>query len=305
MNAMRRPLFLSLPAALLAACASQTPGIENTGGDAFVIEVAHVSGVAAVEDGLAQAQSYCGERGRLFVLTSSQVGSSSYRVEFRCVAPGNVPPPPVVAAAPPPPPPARASRGRRATRAAETSSTGAPLGFAATLPPIEQNARPAAAWQPADANVPPANPPMTAQPLFAPPPGQSLVATAPVPRRMPPPDDSPLVLLPRLESGAVAAPPTAPEAAPMPAVARQEPPAAPMAAPAPTAQAATPAPSLPVITAGRPLPGYGLVVPSPNPLPGAPTSLPPIAGPARTPSFPSAAPSGFPTGTSSFTQGFR
>jgi hypothetical protein len=300
MNAMRRPLFLSLPAALLAACASQTPGIQNTGGDAFVLDVAHVSGVAAVESGLAQAQSYCGEHGRLFVLTNSQVGSGSYRMEFRCVAPGNVPPPPVVAAAPPPRP--APARGRRAAPPAEATSTGAPLGFAATLPPVEQGTRPAAAWQPADANILPVNLPIATQPLFAPPAGQSQVATAPPPRRMPPPDDSALVLLPRLESAAVATPQAqaVPGAAPLPAVARQELPAT--AAPA---QAASPAPSLPVITAGQPLPGYGLAVPSPNPLPGAPSSLPPIAGPARTPSFPSGAPSGFPTGTSSFTQGFR
>ncbi len=306
MNAMRRPLFLSLPAALLAACASHTPGIEAAGGDAFVLSRAHVSGVAAVQEGLAQAQSFCGEHGRLFLMTNSQVGSSDYRLDFRCVAPNNVPPPPVVSSAPPPQA-ARAPRGRRSPPPAETTSTGPALGFAASLPPVERDNRPVTAWQPADANVLPVNPAVATQALFAPPPGQSFAAAAPPPRRMPPADDSPLVMLPRLESGAVApqvvaAPPAAmaaPGASPLPVITRQE-----LTGGLPPMQAASPAPPLPVITAGQPLPGYGLV-PSPNPLPGAPSSLPPIAGPARMPSFPAAPATGFPTGTTSFTQGFR
>ncbi|WP_431303323.1 hypothetical protein [Sediminicoccus sp. BL-A-41-H5] len=303
---MRRPLFLSLPAALLAACAGQNAGIEPTGGDAFVLARANVSGVAAVADGLAQAQSFCGEHGRLFLMTNSQVGSSDYRLEFRCIAPNNVPPL-AAASAPPPPPPARTARNRRGAAPGEAGSTGSALGFAAALPPIDKDKPAAASWQAADANILPPTPVMTTRPLFAPPPGQSLVAAAPAARRMPAPDDSPMVLLPRLESGAVE-PPVAPQAAPaepaaapgLPVITRQELPSG----PAPV-QAAAPSPALPVITASQPLPGYGLVVPSPNPLPGAPSSLPPIAGPARTPSFPAGPASGFPTGTTSFTQGFR
>jgi hypothetical protein len=299
---MRRPLFLSLPAALLAACASPNAGIETAGGDAFVLTRANISGVVAVEDGLAQAQSFCGEHGRLFVITNSQVGSSGYRLDFRCVAPNNVPPL-AAASAPPPPPPARAPRGRRGTPPAETTSTGPALGFAASLPPMERDSRPAIAWQPADANILPPTPAMPAQPLFAPPPGQSLVAAVPPARRMPPADDSPMVLLPRLEAGAVAPQPATPEAQPaptLPTITRQDLPGG-----LPPIQAGGSAPALPVITASQPMPGYGLVVPSPNPLPGAPNSLPPIAGPARAPTFPTAPASGFPTGTTSFTQGFR
>lgn len=300
---MRRPLLLSLPAALLAACAGQNTGIEPSGGDAFVLARAHVSGVAAVEEGLSQAQSFCGEHGRLFLMTNSQVGSSGYRLEFRCVAPNNVPPLATASAPPPPPPPARTARNRRGAAPAEATSTGPALGFAATLPPTGQDRPSAAPWQAADANILPPTPVMTTRPLFAPPPGQSLVAAAPSPRRMPAPDDSPMVLLPRLESGAVApeAGPAQPSPAPgLPVISREERSSGP-----PPAEADTAAPALPVITASQPLPGYGLVVPSPNPLPGAPSSLPPIAGPARTPAFPSAPASGFPTGTTSFTQGFR
>ncbi len=312
---MRRPLFLSLPvlslpAAFLAACASQNPGVEATGGDSFVLKLAHVSGVAAVNQGLAQAQSFCGEHGRLFLLTDSHVESRAYSMEFRCIAPGNVPAPPEVASAPPPPP-ARGQRHRRAAAeaSAEAARTGAPLGFAASLPPMEKDTRPPAPWQPADGNVPPPNPPVTTRALFAPPAGQSLVAAVPPPRTMPPRDDSALVLLPRLESPAIATAQDAPAAAapwaaasaapPLPLVTRQ---GARGGQPEPET---TQAPALPVITAGQPLPGYGLVVPSPNPLPGAPASLPPIAAPSRAPSFPASAPSAFPTGTTSFTQGFR
>lgn len=294
---MRRPLFLSLPAILLAACASQNTGIEAASGDAFVLARANVSGVAAVQDGLAAAQSFCGEHGRLFLMTNSQVDSSSYRLDFRCVAPNNVPP--LAAASAPPPAPARTPRGRRATRPAEASSTGPALGFAAALPSPDQDKPATAPWQAANANILPAVPVMTPRPLFAPPPGTSLVSAAPAPRRQPAPDNSPLVLLPRLENGAVAAqaapagPVEAQPAPALPVITRQELPAG------------GPAPALPVITASQPLPGYGLVVPSANPLPGAPSSLPPIASPARTPNFPSAPASGFPTGTTSFTQGFR
>lgn len=285
MNAMGRPLFLSLPVALLAACASRNPGVETLGGDRFVIEVAHVSGVAAAESGLAQAQSLCGAHGRLFLMTDSQVGSSAYRMEFRCVAPGNLPPTAEVAAAAPPPP----ASGRRAAPPTEARRATPPLRVAASLPAMEKDTRPAAAWQPADGNVLPVNPPMTPRPLFAPPAGQSFVAAEPEPRRMPPPDDSALVALPRLESGAI---PSAPR-----------PPAADAAPLKPAAEAR--APALPMITASQPLPVHGLVVPSPNPLPGAPSSLPPIAGPAPMPSFPTGGPSGFGTGMTSFTQGFR
>lgn len=301
MNAMGRPLFLSLPLALLAACASRNPGVETLGGDRFVIEVAHGSGVAAVESGLAQAQSFCDAHGRLFLMTDSQVGSSAYRMEFRCVAPGNLPPTAEVPAAAPPPP----ASGRRAAPPTEARRAAPALRVAASLPAMEKDTRPAAAWQPADGNVLPVNPPMTPRPLFAPPAGQSFVAAEPEPRRMPPPDDSALVALPRLESGAVPSaprPPAADAAPPLPLVTREQlrREAAPLQ---PAAEAR--APALPVITASQPLPAHGLVVPSPNPLPGAPSSLPPIAGPAPMPSFPTGGPSGFGTGMTSFTQGFR
>lgn len=296
--------------ALLAACASQEQAIQPAsgpnGGDAFALEVRHVSGTAAVQAGLDQAQTFCGEHGRLFVMTDSQVGSRSYRLEFRCVSPSNVPPPPVVASAPPPPP-ARAPRGRRATQPREAGS-GPPLRYAASLPDLRQGVAIATpwqspTWQPATANVAPINPPVTTRPLFAPPPGQALAAAGPPPRRMPPPDDSPMVLLPRLGGSAIAASPTQAPLAGLPPV-RQ---AAPFAPDGP--RAAVPpmqAQSLPVITPGAPLPGFGMAVPSPNPLPGAPSSLPPIAGgSARPMALPSSSPSGFATGTSSFMQGFR
>ncbi len=283
---MRRPLILSLPAALLAACAGPGAHIEATGGDAFTLARAHLSGAAAVEEGLAEAQSFCGEHGRLFLMTNSEVRSGDYRLDFRCVAPNNVPP--LATASAPPPPPPRATRSRRGA---------AP----ASGPPIDAQRRPVAAFQPAEANILAPVPAVTPRPLFAPPPGQSLVAAAPAARPAPPPDASPLVLLPRLESDAVA-PPAAAAAAP--AAAPELPPIT-REAPSTGWPARQAEPALPVITAGQPLPGYGLVVPSPNPLPGAPSSLPPIAGPALVPSFPAPPASGFPTGTTSFNQGFR
>ncbi len=291
--------------ALLAACAGQGQAIQPingpNGGDAFALEVQHVSGTAAVQAGLDQAQTYCGEHGRLFVMTSSQVGSRSYRLEFRCVAPSNVPPPPVMASAPPRPP-ARAPRDRRAAQPREAGS-GPSLGHAASLPDVRQGVAVVEPWQPATANIAPIHPPVTTRPLFAPPPGQTLAAASPPSRRMPPPDDSPMVLLPRLEGDGIAAFPSQAPRVGLPPVVRATP-FAPVGAPG--ALSPMQAQSLPVITPGAPLPGFGMVVPSLNPLPGAPSSLPPIAGGSPRPmALPSSSPSGFPTGTSNFMQGFR
>lgn len=55
-----------------------------------------------------------------------------------------------------------------------------------------------------------------------------------------------------------------------------------------------------------PPPGFGLSVPSPNPLPGASNSLPPIAGGSTRPlALPGTNVPSFPNNQSGFTQGFR
>lgn len=293
-------LALTFPAALLAACADQS--INQTGGDAFTLQVQRASGTAAVESGLAQAQSYCAEHGRLFVLTGSQVGSSSYNMNFRCIAPSNVPPPPpiLVSAPQPAPTPARRARARRAaaTPVAEDARSGPTLRYAATLPGMDFT-RPPAPWQAANANILPSFGPLTTAPLFALPSGVAPAVTEG--RRMPPPDNSTMEPLPRLGAEGV---PVASPARPMPAV---------VADPAPAPIAAQPA-ALPLIQA-QPLPpsfnapasSFGQAVPSATPLPGASSSLPPIAGGSGRPvALPgSASTSGFSAGSTGFTQGFR
>lgn len=313
---MTRPVFLlalSFPAAFLAACAGQNPGINPTGGDGFTLEVQRVHATAAVESGLAQAQSYCAEHGRLFLMTGSQVGSSSYNMNFRCVAPGNVPAPPQVMASAPPPAPERRLRGRRGTPAPvmEDARSGPALGYAAPLQGLDATGAPVP-WQAANANMPPSFGPLTATPLFAPSPGMALAASATNGRRLPPPDHSAMELLPRLGGNGA-----------MPVVPLQAAGSVPLnSAPLNSAplisgrMAAQPA-ALPLIqaqpfpTAAIPLsappPSFGQMVPSPSALPGASTSLPPIAGGSSRPlTLPgSTAPSGFSAGSTGFTQGFR
>ncbi|UPY37307.1 hypothetical protein [Sediminicoccus sp. KRV36] len=342
-----RPLHLSLLAATLAACANTNPGINATGGDGFVLDVQGLSGTRAVESGLAQAQSFCGEHGRLFVMTNSQVGSSSYRLEFRCIGPANVlPPPPVVASAPPPAPsPVRGQgRGRRGAPAPapEITSNGPPLAYGAVLPPL---AAPIVAppWSPGTANIQPVLPPVATTPLFAPPAGTMLSVAPLTGPRLPPPDNSPLVALPRLDAVttpetrpaaiATAAPYVAPAAAAQPVLTREPLPpvgslpllqSQPAVQPAAQPMALPPASSLPMVQA-QPLPpiqaqpvqpayiplsappaSFGTVVPSPTPLPGAPSSLPPIAGGSTRPvPLPGGSGSGFSSNSSSFTQGVR
>ena len=240
--------------ALLGACAAGNSGVRPLGGDAFVVETAGLNGSAAVTSGIAQAQTFCGEFGRMFVMGPSQVGSSSYQLQFRCIAPGNVLPPqqlPVAAApmgstpgttapgttAPGTTAPGRRQiRGRRAVTMAEASPTepvvGAPLAYAAALPPMAAPAFAAPAFAgsgfaptgfgpagsgggflPATsppaagrmggiftaATSAPALPPVSTTPLFAPPPGTTLAVAPLTGRRLPPPDDTPMVPLPRVE----------------------------------------------------------------------------------------------------------
>lgn len=361
---------LALLAGVLSACASQNQGISTMGGDAFMLDVASINGTRAVEQGLAQAQSFCSEHGRLFVMTDSLVGSSSYRLAFRCIAPGNVLPPPPLVASAAPAPAARTPRGRRARNTpapvADAVSSGPALGHAATLPPmmapmmgmpmmgtpmmmVPTIAGPmmapglrgpafTTAWSPGTANIPQALPPVAATALFAPQPGTMLAVQPLTGPRLPPADNSPLVALPRLESMAV------PEARPASVMALQPAMTAPRGAlppvgtlpimqMAPTAQPVVQAQPLPVVQA-QPLPpiqfspasapaaplstpppsfggpgfggpGFGAVVPSPTPLPGATSSLPPIAGGSRAVPLPGGNASGFSGSGSGFSQGFR
>ena len=318
-----RPFAQNLPimallAASLAACASQNQGISTTGGDAFVLDVVGINGTRAVEQGLAQAQSFCGEHGRLFVLTNSQAGSSAYRLEFRCIGPNNMLPPAAFVASAPQPP-ARSPRGRRARPAQEAPVTGQVLGYAAGLPALTEPAV-TSPWSAGTANIPPALPPVATTPLFAPAPGVMLAVQPLAGPRLPPADNSPLVALPRLGSNAVPesrVTAAAPTAMPQAALSTALPPvnAAPIMQMQPMAQ------SLPVIQA-QPLPGFGQgintpppgfggpgfvgMVQSPNPLPGASTALPPIAaGSSRAVPLPGGNPTGFSGSPSGFSQGFR
>ncbi len=331
-----RPFSLIILAAVLAGCAQDHAGIATSGGDSFVLAAQGVSGRGAVESGLAQAQGFCGEHGRLFVLTNSEVGSSSYRLEFRCIAMNNVPPPPPVASAAPPPPP-RSARGRRAAPAPapELASSGPPLSFPASLPAM--TAPPAqVVWSLGTANVPPPLPPVATTPLFAPPPGVVLAVPPLTGPRLPPADNSALVALPRLDSMAtlerpqpLAAASMEPAGAPAAsqAVLSREPlppvgtlPLLQSQAPSPpsyvAAQPVVRAEALPPIQAqplaapatalSAPPPSFGLVVPSPNPLPGASSSLPPIAGGNTRPlALPGGNPTTLSSGGTGFSQGFR
>jgi hypothetical protein len=333
---MMRPFSLIILAVALAACARDPGGIATTGGDSFVLDGQGLSGRGAVENGLAQAQSFCGEHGRLFVLTNSQIGSNSYRLEFRCIAMNNVPPPPPVASAPPPPPP-RTARGRRGAPAPapELASSGAPLGFAASLPAMTAPPAPVA-WSLGTANVPPPLPPVATTPLFAPPPGVVLAVPPLSGPRLPPADSSALVALPRLDAVATLQRPqavAAPAMAPLEAMAAGQPvlsrePLPPVGtlpllqsqAPSPPGQAAAQpvvrAEALPPIQAqplvapapalSNPPTSFGMVVPSPNPLPGASSSLPPIAGGNTRPlALPGGNPTTLSSGGTGFSQGFR
>ncbi len=345
MKVIMRFLPLIVLAAALAGCAQGNNGISPGGGDAFVLETHGMSGSGAVEAGLAQAQSLCSEHGRLFVLTDSQVGSSSYRLAFRCIAVNNaLPPPPMVARAPAPPPP-RTGRARRATAAPEGLSTGTPLGYAASLPAMAAPPAPVF-WSLGAANIPPPLPPVATTALFAPPAGTMLPVPPPSGPRLPPADNSSLVALPRLEgSGTAVQAPSLQAAAPSlvsnlpssasPAILSRDalPPvstlpllqsqaatpgwAQPGASPsaAATRAAAVPTEFLPPVqaqpaAAARPLSApplsFGNVVPSPNPLPGASASLPPIAGGNTRPvPLPGGNVSGFSNNATGFTQGFR
>ena len=334
-----RSLYLMPLAAILAACANQNAGINASGGDAFVLETRNVSGRAAVDQGLAQAQSFCSEHGRLFVLTDSRVGSGSYRVNFRCIAMTNaLPPPPVVASAPPPPPP-RPARGRRATTAPDALASGPPLGFPAVLPAMTAPAA-TTPWSPGTSNVAAVLPPVATTPLFAPAPGVALAVPPLSGPRLPGADNSPMVALPRLEEMASSVQTPDSQAVMMPSGAQT---AGTSASPAGlTRDALPPVTSLPLLQSGSagqtglpaattpsvqaeplppvqaqplaasaaplsiPPPSFGLV-PSPNPLPGASTSLPPIAGGSTRP-VPLPGGGGgstFSSGSTGFTQGFR
>jgi DedD protein len=147
--------------------------------------------------------------------------------------------------------------------------------------------------------------------------------------QLPPADNSALVALPRLDSMATAEPVQTVAASASPAVLTREPLPQVSTLPLlqsqpPSAQAIAPA-SLPATVRAEPLPliqaqplpaaapdlsipppSFGAVVPSPNPLPGASNSLPPIAGSStRQVPLPGGNASGFSSGSTGFTQGFR
>ncbi|MBX9750602.1 MAG: hypothetical protein K5Q68_13535, partial [Roseococcus sp.] len=227
------------------------------------------------------------------------------------------------------------ARGRRAAPATgqEVASSGRPLSFPASLPALTEPPAPVV-WSLGTANVPPALPPVATTPLFAPAQGMVLAVPPLTGPRLPPPDNSQLVALPRLD--AVATPERA-QAIPAAAMAPQAAPAASQAvltreplppvgtlpllqsqAPSPPSFAATQPvlrdDPLPPIQAqplaapalSTPPPSFGLVVPSPTPLPGASSSLPPIAGGSTRPlALPGGNPSTLPGSTTGFTQGFR
>jgi hypothetical protein len=143
-------------------------------------------------------------------------------------------------------------------------------------------------------------------------------------QRLPPPEDSVLVALPRLDALATPERPQPFAAATQAALSREPlPPVGTLpllqsqAPSAPSHAAAQPglwAEALPPIQAqplaapplSAPPPSFGLVVPSPNPLPGASSSLPPIAaGTARPLVLPGGNPTTLSSGGTGFTQGFR
>jgi len=340
--------LLAGTAVLVSACANS--GVRSLGGDAFVLETANVSGSRAVDAGLAEAQGFCTEHGRLFVMTNSQVSAGGYQVAFRCISPGNALPP-VAMVAPSPPPRStstrrqreaveapRTVRGRRAVIETAEPTSGPALPFAASLPPMSAPgwagasfAPPAGgfipvfqpsfaqpsfaqspfsqptAFAPAGSGLAPPLPPVSTTPLFAPAPGTTLMVPPLASPRLPPADSSPLVALPRAEAvtvisrnGSSGQGLSVVGLAPQPmmqATARQQLPPVetlPMfqglSAPA-AVQSLPPAANLPLLQAqpftpaavqsaplSAPPPGFGMAVPSQNPLPGATNSLPPIAG---------------------------
>ena len=348
-------ILLAGTAALMGACANS--GVRSLGGDAFVLETANVSGSRAVDAGLAEAQGFCTEHGRLFVMTNSQVSASGYQMAFRCISPGNVLPPVAIVAPSPPPRPTstrrqreavegpRTVRGRPAVIETAQPTSGPALPFAANLPPMAAPgwagasfAPPAGgfipvfqpsfvqspfvqspfvqspfsqpmAFAPAGSGLEPALPPVSTTPLFAPAPGTALMIPPLASPRLPPADSSLLVALPRAEAVTVLSRNGSPGqgltvagSAPQPlmqaATSQPLPPVetlpllqgrgAPVGV---QSQPLPPAANLPLIRAqpftpaavqnvplSVPPPGFGMAVPSQIPLPGASSSLPPIAG---------------------------
>jgi len=307
---MRTPRLavLTAAAALLGACASS--GIRSEGGDVFMLETNSLSGSRAVDRGLADARDFCVANGRQLVVQDSRIGSGSYQLQFRCVAPfgtaraGGVDPLLAAAATPVVPavtdtPPTRRRRARRAsTVAVDDPAYVAP---AAEAPPPRRSRRThrtrpadAAYVPPADSSAlqpipqptlasrfarpepapqePPALPPVATTPLFNPR-GASFPAPVAAPVSRIPADSGPFTPV---------QPATAPAAQP---AATLQPAAAPRAAvsdalpPIQLPPAAVSSPSAPLLAA--PAPSYGASVQSPQPLPAAGSALPPIASPLR------------------------
>lgn len=289
-----RLAVLTAAAALLGACSSS--GIQSQGGDVFVLETSNLSGSRAVERGLADARDFCVANGRQLIVQDSRIGSGSYQLQFRCVAPfgtartGGVDPLLAAAATPVAPAvaetpvprrrrvhrsttadaqavePAEAPRQvRRARRARQDDAAYAPADGAA-LQPIPQPTLPARFARPEPApQEPPALPPVSTTPLFNPR-GASFPAPVPAPVRSIPADSGPFA-------------PVAPPAG-QPAAAVQ-----PAAAPRPAPSDALPPIQLPpaAVSSGpaAPASSYGASVPSPQALPTASSALAPIASPVR------------------------
>jgi len=188
--------LLAGTAVMMSACANS--GVRSLGGDAFVLETANVSGSRAVDAGLAEAQNFCTQYGRLFVLTNSQVSGGGYQMAFRCISPGSVLPPVAVVA---PSPPSRSTstrrqreaveaprtvRSRRAVIEAAQPTSGPALSFPAALAPMSAPMS-APAWSGASF-APPAGGFIPAfQPSFAQSPFSRPMAFAPVGSGLAPP----------------------------------------------------------------------------------------------------------------------
>lgn len=305
--------ILTGAAALLGACASN--GIRSDGGDVFVLENSSLSGSRAVERGLAEARDYCAANGRQFVVQDSRIGSGTYQLQFRCVAPFGVaraggadpllaaaatpvasavteaPPrrrrarPPADAAYVPPADPAmtpaepaRSAPRLRRTRPADAAY--APAADGSALQPIPMaSALPSRFARPEPASQePPALPPVATTPLFNPR-GASFPAPVAAPVRRIPADSGPFAPLQQADAPVAAAPAaSAPVASGLPAV-------APRAAandglpPIQLPPAAVTSPAGRVVAAPAPI--YGASVPSPLALPTASSALAPIASPLR------------------------
>ena len=309
---MRAPRLtvLAATAALLGACAGS--GIRSEGGDVFTLRTDSLSGSRAVEHGLAEARDFCAANGRQLVVQDSRIGSGSYQLMFRCVAPfgtagaGGVDPLLAAAATPP-----AASTGtgpgttlRRRTRRAATAETAslapaaepvqaptrrarrvrpaeAPAAQSSSLQPIPQETLPSrfARTEPAQPEAP-ALPPVATTPLFNPR-GASFPGPVATPTRQIPADAGPFAPV-------------------QPAVAQRAAIQQPAVIPAPAAPRAAASDALPPIQiqppvasgrSGAPVAtsGYGASVPSAHALPGASSALSPIAAPGRP--VPSATPS--------------